>query len=161
MSFSEYGNYDGLGLAELVRKKKVSPAELVEEAIQRIETHNPKLNAVINKLYDRARDTAKSDLPDGPFKGVPFLMKDLMATLEGIPTSAGNELWKDIPAKVDSELARRWMKSGVVPTERQALTGLLTPPGITFWACKKSFVDCSRFISDLRSFEVSWCPSIN
>lgn len=48
MSFSEYGNYDGLGLAELVRKKKVTPAELVEEAIQRIETHNPKLNTVIN-----------------------------------------------------------------------------------------------------------------
>ena len=114
MSFAEYGNYDGLGLAELVRKRKVSPAELVEEAIQRIEAHNPKLNAVINKLYERARNTAKSDLPDGPFKGVPFLMKDLMATLEGIPTSAGNELWKDIPAKVDSELARRWMKSGVI-----------------------------------------------
>ena len=114
MSFSEYGNYDGLGLAELVRKKKVTPGELVEEAIQRIETHNPKLNAVINKLYERARDAAKSDLPDGPFKGVPFLMKDLMATLEGVPTSMGNKLWKDIPAKADSELARRWLASGVI-----------------------------------------------
>jgi amidase len=114
MSFSEYGNYDGLGLAELVHKKKVSPAELVEEAIQRIEAHNPKLNAVINKLYERARETTKSTLPDGPFKGVPFLMKDLISTLEGIPTSFGNKLWKDIPAKVDSELARRWMNSGVV-----------------------------------------------
>ena len=113
-AFSEYGNYDGLGLAELVRKGDVTPTELVEEAIQRIETHNPKLNAVINKLYERARDTAKSDLPDGPFKGVPFLMKDLMATLEGVPTSNGNKLWKDIPAKVDSELAQRWMNSGVV-----------------------------------------------
>jgi amidase len=114
MSFSEYGNYDGLGLAELVHKKKVSPAELVEDAIQRIEAHNPKLNAVINKLYERARETTKSALPDGPFKGVPFLMKDLISTLEGIPTSFGNKLWKDIPAKVDSELARRWMNSGVV-----------------------------------------------
>lgn len=114
MSFSEYGNYDGLGLAELVRKKKVTPGELVEEAIQRIEVYNPKLNAVINKLYDRARNTVKADLPDGPFKGVPFLMKDLMATLAGVPTSMGNRLWKDIPAKVDSELARRWMNSGVV-----------------------------------------------
>ena len=101
MSFSEYGNYDGLGLAELVRKRKITPAELVEEAIQRIETHNPKLNAVINKLYERARDTAKSDLPDGSFKGVPFLMKDLMATLEGIPTSYGNKLLKDMPTKSD------------------------------------------------------------
>jgi len=114
MSFSDYGKFDGLGLAKLVRKGEVTPAELVEEAIQRIETHNPKLNAVINKLYERARDTAKSDLPGGPFKGVPFLMKDLMATLEGVPTSNGNKLWKDIPAKVDSELARRWMNSGVV-----------------------------------------------
>ena len=114
MSFSEYGNYDGLGLAELVRKKKVTPAELVEETIQRIETYNPKLNAVINKLYERARDTAKSELPDGPFKGVPFLMKDLMATLEGVPTSSGNKLLKEIPAKTDSELARRWLDSGVI-----------------------------------------------
>ena len=114
MSISEYGKYDGLGLADLVCTGKVTPAELVEEAIQRIESHNPKLNAVINKLYDRARETAKSDLPDGPFKGVPFLMKDLISTLEGVPTSYGNKLWKDIPAKVDSELARRWMNSGVV-----------------------------------------------
>jgi amidase len=114
MSFSEYGNYDGLGLAELVYKGEVTPAELVEVAIQRIETHNPKLNAVINKLYDRARQAAKSGLPDGPFKGVPFLMKDLMATLEGVPTSSGNKLWKDIPAKADSELARRWQASGVI-----------------------------------------------
>ena len=114
MSFSEYGNYDGLGLAELVRKKKVTPAELVEETIQRIETYNPKLNAIINKLYERARDTAKSELPDGPFKGVPFLMKDLMATLEGVPTSSGNKLLKEIPAKTDSELARRWLDSGVI-----------------------------------------------
>ena len=54
MAFSDYGNYDGLGLAELVRKKKVSPAELVEEAISRIETHNPKLNAVVLPLVERA-----------------------------------------------------------------------------------------------------------
>jgi len=114
MSFSEYGDYDGLGLAELVHKKKITPAELVEEAIQRIEIHNPKLNAVINKLYERARETAKSDLPDGSFKGVPFLMKDLIATLEGVSTSFGNKLLKDIPAKADSELARRWLESGVI-----------------------------------------------
>jgi len=114
MSFAEYGNDDGLGLAELVRKKKISPVELVEETIQRIETHDPKLNAVINKLYDRARDTAKPDLPDGPFTGVPFLMKDLMATLEGIPTSMGNKLLKDISARTDSELARRCPASGMI-----------------------------------------------
>ncbi len=114
MAFSDYAKYDGLGLAELVRKKKVSPLELVEEAITRIETHNSKLNAVVLPLFDRARERAKGKLPDGPFKGVPFLMKDLMGMLEGIPTSQGNKLWKNIPAKVTSELAKRWEASGVI-----------------------------------------------
>jgi amidase len=114
MAFTDYGKYDGLGLAELVRKKKISPAELVEEAIRRIETHNPKLNAVVLPLYERARKAAKGRLPDGPFKGVPFLIKDLMSMLEGVPTSGGNKLWKNIPAKVTTELARRWENSGVI-----------------------------------------------
>ena len=114
MTFPDYGKYDGLGLAELVRKKKVSPEELVEEAITRIETHNPKLNAVVQKLYDRARQAAKSKLPESPFMGVPFLIKDLHATLEGLPTSHGNRLWKNIPAKVTTELVKRWEDSGVI-----------------------------------------------
>ena len=114
MTFSEYGKYDGLGLAELVRKKKVSPAELVEEAISRIETHNPKLNAVVYKLYERARAAAQGKLPNGPFQGVPFLMKDLAATLEGIPTSGGNKLWKNIPSTISSEMAKRWEATGAI-----------------------------------------------
>ena len=114
MAFSDYGNCDGLGLAELVRKKKVSPAELVEEAIRRIETHNPKLNAVVYPLYERAREKAKRKLPDGPFIGVPFMIKDLHAMLEGIPTSHGNKLWKNIPATITTELVRRWENSGVI-----------------------------------------------
>jgi amidase len=109
-----YENYDGLGLADLVRRRKASAAELVEEAIRRIEARNPKLNAVVLPLYERARRAAKGKLPDGPFKGVPFLMKDLISTLEGIPTSAGNKLWKDVPAKITTELARRWEASGVI-----------------------------------------------
>ena len=112
--FPEYSNYDGLGLASLVRSRQISAVELVEEAIQRIEARNPDLNAVINKLYDSAREAAKQPLPDGPFSGVPFLVKDLMATIAGVPTSNGNRLWKNIPAKVDSELVRRWKKAGVL-----------------------------------------------
>ncbi|MEE8535987.1 MAG: amidase family protein, partial [Kiloniellales bacterium] len=77
MAFKEYAQYDGLGLAALVKKKQVSPAELVEAAIERIEAHNGKLNAVVHKAYDEARRTAAAALPDGPFKGVPFLIKDL------------------------------------------------------------------------------------
>src|SRR5919108_926425 len=114
MAFSDYGKYDGLGLAELVRKKQVSPAELVEEAIRRIETHNPKLNAVVLPLYERAREKAKGKLPEGPFTGVPFMIKDLHATLEGLPTSHGNKLWRRIPASITTELVRRWESSGVI-----------------------------------------------
>jgi len=114
MAFAEYTKYDGLGLAELVRRKKVSPAELVEEAISRIETHNPKINAVVLKMYERAREKAKATLPDGPFMGVPFMIKDLHATLEGVPTSHGNKLWKNVPASITTELAKRWEASGVI-----------------------------------------------
>jgi len=113
-SFPEYSQYDGLGLAGLVRSKQITPAELVEEAIQRIETHNPQLNAVVYKMYESVRDAAQKPIPDGDFAGVPFLVKDLMATIAGVPTSGGNRLWKDIPAKVDSEMVRRWKKSGVL-----------------------------------------------
>ena len=72
--FPEFHKYDGLGLAELVRTKQILPAELVEEAISRIEARNPQINAVIYKMVDQARVAAKGDLPDGPFKGVPFLL---------------------------------------------------------------------------------------
>jgi amidase len=113
-AFPDYPKHDGLGLADLVRRKKVSAAELVEEAIARIEKHNPAINAVVTKLYAEARAAAKGPLPDGPFAGVPFLVKDLLATVAGVPTSSGNLLLKNIPALVDSELVKRWKKAGVV-----------------------------------------------
>ena len=86
----DYSDYDGLGLAELVRKGEVTPAELVEAAIERIERHNPALNAVVYKAYDDAREWAAGDLPDGPFKGVPFLIKDLGAQVKGWPRTSGS-----------------------------------------------------------------------
>jgi amidase len=113
-AFPEFHKYDGLGLGELVRTKQVSPAELVEEAISRIEAHNPKLNAVIYKMYDQARQVAKADLPDGPFKGVPYLQKDMHAMLEGVPTSCGTRWLKDVPQPSDNEIVRRYRSSGVI-----------------------------------------------
>src|SRR5512134_3269659 len=110
-SFAEYDQYDGLGLAELVRSKKVSPADLVEEAIRRIEQYNPALNAVVYKMYDQARQAVKGSLPQGPFTGVPFLIKDLMATVAGTPTGSGTRLLKDIPMPADSELVKRFRAS--------------------------------------------------
>ena len=84
-ALNDYDKYDGLGLAELVRNKQVKPVELVEEAINRIEKHNPQLNAVVHKMYGQACQAAEGDLPDGPFKGVPFLLKDLVMSYAGVP----------------------------------------------------------------------------
>ncbi len=112
--FAEYSNYDGLGLAELVRTGQVTPVELLETAIECIEACNPRLNAVVYKMYDIARAAIEAGLPDGPFKGVPFLLKDLMSMHEGVPTSSGSRLLKDIPMPYDSEMVRRWKAAGVV-----------------------------------------------
>jgi len=90
MGFAEYADHDGLGLAELVRRKDVTPAELIEAAIERIERHNGTLNAVVHKAYDEARRTAGGRLPEGPFLGVPFLVKDLGCPVAGWPRTSGS-----------------------------------------------------------------------
>src|SRR5450631_1176097 len=104
MAFAEYDQYDGLGLAHLVRRREVSPLELVDEAIARIERHNPKLNAVVYKAYDEARATAKGPLPDGPFKGVPFLIKDINLPVAGWPMTNGSRYLRDYRSNEDCEL---------------------------------------------------------
>lgn len=110
----DYANYDGLGLAELVRKRDVTPGELLEAAIERAERSNPKLNAIVYKAYDEARAVADGALPDGPFKGVPFLIKDLGVRVKGWPrTSASRFAQIDADAD-DSELMKRYRASGVV-----------------------------------------------
>ncbi|MCJ7772177.1 MAG: amidase, partial [Desulfobacterales bacterium] len=112
--FKEYDTYDGLGLAELVRKKEISPDEICEEAISRIEALNPKLNAVITKMYDQGRKAVKDQLPDGPFTGVPFLLKDLLAAYAGVPMTSGSKAFKNYIPDHDSELVRRYKKAGLV-----------------------------------------------
>src|SRR4051812_17478262 len=76
MAFSEYGKYDAMGLAELVRKKKITAAELLDEAIARTSAVDPQINAVVVKHYDYAERQIKKGLPEGPFMGVPFLLKE-------------------------------------------------------------------------------------
>jgi amidase len=112
--FGEYDKYDGLGLAELVRKKEVKPSQLVEEAISRIERLNPQLNAVIHKMYDLAQKTAEGDLPDGFFRGVPILLKDLMADYAGVPTRKGSRFHNNFVPDHDSEIVRRFKAAGVI-----------------------------------------------
>jgi len=114
MGFAEYDRHDGLGLAHLVRRKEVSPLELVDEAISRIEKHNPKLNAVVYKAYDEARSTAKGPLADGPFKGVPFLIKDINLPVAGWPMTNGSKFLDGYRSNHDAELVKRYRSSGVV-----------------------------------------------
>jgi amidase len=114
MSFNDYARYDALGLAELVQKGEVSALELVDAAIERIERHNSAINAVVYKAYDQARQVAKSDLPAGPFRGVPFLIKDLGAQVQGWPRTSGSNFAQVASDNEDSELVRRYRAAGVV-----------------------------------------------
>jgi amidase len=96
---SDLSSYDALGLAELIRTKQVAPHEVVEDTIRKIESINPKLNAVIYKTYDRARQRASAGAGDGPFAGVPFLVKD-NATIAGVQLTRGSRaLRNNIPEK--------------------------------------------------------------
>jgi amidase len=113
-NFKEYDQYDGLGLAELIRKKEISAEEVCNEAIDRIERLNPQLNAVILKMFDTARETLKAGLPEGPFRGVPFLVKDLQAALAGVPLTHGCKGYRNAVPDHDCELVRRWKNTGLV-----------------------------------------------
>jgi len=110
----DFADYDGLALAQLVRNRDVKPSELLEAAIERIERHNPKLNAVVYKAYDEARATAQAALPDGPFKGVPFLIKDLGVRVKGWPRTSASRFACVDADQSDSELITRYRGAGMV-----------------------------------------------
>jgi amidase len=94
---ADYSELDATALAELVRSNQASPAELVDEAIARVEKLNPQLNAVIHERFDKARaEAASPDLPDGPFRGVPMVIKDLDGTSAGDPYHAGMRFLKEL-----------------------------------------------------------------
>src|SRR5689334_2031747 len=114
-AFADYEAYDGLGLAELVRERKVSPTELLEAAIARVEARNPAVNAVTMELYDYARKAIAHGLPGGPFTGVPYLMKDLTASIAGVPMTRGSRFFADTPPPAaDSEHVARLKRAGLV-----------------------------------------------
>ena len=103
---TELSRLDATAQAELVRRGDASPAELVDAAIARVEKLNGELNAVIHPLFDRARSAANGALPDGPFRGVPIVVKDLDGTLAGAPYHAGNRALK---APATSRRARAYL----------------------------------------------------
>ena len=112
--FHEYDQYDGMGLADLVRKKEISPAELCEEAIVRIEKINPQLNAVVTPMYDIARTYISEASLEGPFAGVPFLLKDLLETYAGVAETRGSKAYQNNISARDSEIVKRYKKAGLV-----------------------------------------------
>jgi amidase len=107
---------DAHAQAELVRSGQASPAELVDAAIDRIERVNPQLNAVIHERFDTARAEAAGELPDGPFRGVPLLLKDLGAMSKGDPYHCGAKFLKELGYRADHDSAyvTRFRQAGFV-----------------------------------------------
>jgi amidase len=107
---------DATAHAKLVADGEATPLELVDAAIARIEKLNPDLNAVVSPLFDKARAAARGPLPDGPFRGVPFLLKDLILGTAGDPLHNGNKLMRalDLRAPADTNLAKRYREAGLV-----------------------------------------------
>jgi amidase len=115
MSLSnELALLDATAQADLVRRRQVKPIELVDAAIARIERLNPMLNAVVTPLFESARTVARGTLPEGPFRGVPFLLKDLFASYAGVRMTAGSAFLRDFVPDHDSELVLRLKRAGLI-----------------------------------------------
>ncbi len=108
------GDLDATDLAALVRSGEVTAVELVDDAIRRCEQVNATLNAVITEMFDHARRTAAEPLGDGPFAGVPFLMKDFAAEVAGFPFNEGSGFLDGFVPDEDSEIYRRFCAAGLI-----------------------------------------------
>lgn len=113
---TDLSRFDAIAQAALVRSGEVSPIELVDAAISRIESINPVLNAVIHERFEKARAEAQSSLPEGPFRGVPFLLKDLETRSIGDPHHAGTAFLKNAGfiSDRDDHLTARFRAAGLV-----------------------------------------------
>ena len=107
-----YVESDGVALGRLVNKGEVDPPELVEAAVTVIDRLNPRLNAVIHKLYDMARAAAKTVDRSAPFAGVPYLLKELGTAWQGAPLTNSSFYLKDLIAPFDAEVVTRLKKAG-------------------------------------------------
>jgi amidase len=116
VAIADYGQLDALGLAELVRRRQVTAAELLEEAIARNERVNGKLGAIVIKLYDDARRAAAAPPADAsaPFAGVPFLVKDIYCEMAGLPATACSRYLADYRPPRDATIVERFRRAGLV-----------------------------------------------
>ncbi|WP_409296708.1 amidase family protein [Peribacillus sp. SCS-26] len=129
MAVFNYEEFDGMGLAELIRRREIKKAEVIEAAIDKIERINPKLNAIIHKMYDQAKTEEDEDLP---FGGVPILLKDIIQEIKGEPITSGSKALSGYIAKEDSEFTARLRGTGasfigVSNVPELALMGITEP----------------------------------
>lgn len=110
----DYAEHDATGLAALVAKGEVTPEELLDAALARVERLNPKLNAVVLVQEEAARKAIAEGLPEGPFRGVPFLLKDLGAEARDFPSHNGSRLLKNTRYGRDSAIFERIRNAGLV-----------------------------------------------
>lgn len=120
LSDGDYADHDGLGLADLVRRRQVSADELLDLALARADAVDPKLNAIVLDLRERARAEIARGVPRGPFHGVPFLVKDIGFHMKGVGSSLGSRLWKEHVAGADSTVVERYRQAGLVIFGRTA-----------------------------------------
>jgi amidase len=111
---TDLSRLDAIAQAELVRRGDASALELVDAAIARIEAVDGRLNSVVTRLFERARREAGGPRPDSPLAGVPFLLKDLGATLAGTRQTRGSRAFRDHVSDEDTELARRYRRAGLI-----------------------------------------------
>ncbi len=108
------GDLDATALADLVRRKEVTSRELVDAAIARIEAQNPSLNAVVTPMFEAARRRADGPLEDGPFRGVPFLIKDLGPAYAGVRFTGGSAFLGEFVPNWNGELVERFERAGLI-----------------------------------------------
>lgn len=114
ISLEEYSSYDATGLADLVARKQVKPEELAATAVEAIAKTNPRLNAVLQTLPERARAEIDAGLPKGPFTGVPFVIKELVLHARGVRCDSGSRLARGFVPEADTELMARFRRAGLV-----------------------------------------------
>ncbi len=114
LSHDEYARHDAVALAELIRRREVSAAEVLEAAIARTEAVNPVINAIVLKHYELARSATMNTASSGALGGVPFLLKDLGIYMKGTVTTGGSAFFRDAVAGFDSTLLQRYRRGGLV-----------------------------------------------
>lgn len=110
-----YDTHDAVGLAELVRRREVSPSELLEEAIARASRVDPELHAIVIPMTEEARARVAAGVPDGPLAGVPFLLKELVSAYAGVPLRGASRLYRDNVPDYHGEMVVRYLAAGLVP----------------------------------------------